>query len=200
MIAWAIVAGSILLISTLSTVSNYGDLTGWYGAFQVWSLVGSLLMIMLTVVIVNHQIKEPIRPGQPDARPTNMPGYSPTTPSQWNQPPPTQGAPIDRPPPPAGVAPWPDQPRPRPPNQSGQSGFDPSQQAGQPRPYQPSPNTPQQPGPGQPEPYPGPQQPDPDQPGSNQRSSNQRSSNRPAPDQFGWPAEQQPPFDPRRQQ
>jgi uncharacterized membrane protein YphA (DoxX/SURF4 family) len=110
MIAWAIVAGSILLISALSTLSNYGDLTGWYGAFQVWSLVGSLLMIMLIVVIVNHQIKQPPGPGRP------VPGPDRTWPPPANDWPQQSGSypPLD--------------PSEQPPNRQGPSPASPGQQ------------------------------------------------------------------------
>lgn len=57
MFAWAGVGGSILMISTLSTLSNYGDLSDWYDVVQTWSLLGSLLMIILIFVIVYHEIQ-----------------------------------------------------------------------------------------------------------------------------------------------
>lgn len=71
MITWAVVGGAILLISTMSTLSNYGDLSDWYGVLRSWSLLASLLMIILILVIVYHDINQ-----NPPSAPPGTPGRS----------------------------------------------------------------------------------------------------------------------------
>lgn len=118
MFAWAGVGGSILFISILSTLSNYGDLADWYDVVQTWSLLGSVLMIILIFVIVNHDIKYP-QHGRPTT-PTPGPQQPGTPPPGWNQAPPP---PAQQPPPPPtpgnqpGGAGWPPPPPPTDPRQ-----------------------------------------------------------------------------------
>jgi hypothetical protein len=55
--AFAVVGAVVLLIPTIVSLANYGDLTGWYSLLTIWALLGSLLMIVLILVLVNTELK-----------------------------------------------------------------------------------------------------------------------------------------------
>ena len=55
--AFAVVGAVVLLIPTLDVLINFGDFGSWYGLLSTWSLLGSLLMIVLILVLVNTEIK-----------------------------------------------------------------------------------------------------------------------------------------------
>jgi len=58
MIAYAIVSAVLLMITIGSTLANYGDFGYWYETARGWFLIGSLLMIVLTLVFVNSELKQ----------------------------------------------------------------------------------------------------------------------------------------------
>lgn len=120
MITWAVVGGSIILISTMSTLSNYGDLSDWYGVFRTWSLLGSFLMIILILLIINHEIQQYPQTGSGGSQqgPPNgpqAPGSS--APNQHSSQPP---AAPPYPPPPGTAGPPPNVSAPGAPPSSGQ--------------------------------------------------------------------------------
>ena len=65
MIGFGVSAAAILLIATVSTIANYGDFSTWWGTLRGWSLLGSLVMIVLILVLVNTELKNrwPSGPG-----------------------------------------------------------------------------------------------------------------------------------------
>ncbi|QGN33660.1 hypothetical protein [Microlunatus sp. Gsoil 973] len=57
--AFTVVGAVVLLIPTIDVFINLGDFGSWYGLLSTWSLLGSLLMIVLILTLVNTEIKNP---------------------------------------------------------------------------------------------------------------------------------------------
>lgn len=75
--SFAIVGAVVFLIATIDSVVNYDDLGGWYSLLSTWSLLGSLLMIVLILVLVNTEIKNQRGgPGGYRQQPLSPPPYS----------------------------------------------------------------------------------------------------------------------------
>ncbi|HEY9294634.1 MAG TPA: hypothetical protein VIP98_25405 [Microlunatus sp.] len=107
MTGFAVTAAAILLIATVSTIANYGDLSTWWSTLRPWSLLGSLVMIVLILVLVNTELKNggssgPGSYGQgPYGNPYLDQRQGPYPPNSYPAPgPPQQGPPQQNPRPP----------------------------------------------------------------------------------------------------
>ena len=61
--AFGVVFGAAVLIATAGTLLNYGGLGEWYRSLSTWSLLGSIVMFILVLVLVNNDLRP--RPGPP---------------------------------------------------------------------------------------------------------------------------------------
>ncbi|QDP98103.1 hypothetical protein FOE78_21330 [Microlunatus elymi] len=88
MIGFAVSTASMLLIATVSTIANYGDFSTWWDTLRGWALLGSLVMIVLILVLVNTELKngQPPRPGPYGPGPYGRSPYD-QGPDQQQQPP-----------------------------------------------------------------------------------------------------------------
>ena len=74
--AFSIVGAVVLLIATIDSLANFGDLSSWYRLLSTWTLIGSLLMIVLILVLVNTELKnQGGRPGGYRQQPMPPPPY-----------------------------------------------------------------------------------------------------------------------------
>lgn len=77
MIAYAIVGAAVMLITVVSTLANYGTFGEWYSSAGGWFLLGSALMIVLTLVLVNNELKNGPNGGSASGRYPQQPPYTP---------------------------------------------------------------------------------------------------------------------------
>lgn len=55
--AFTIVGAVVFLIPTIAAFANFGDFGSWYRGLSTWTLLGSLVMIVLILVFANTEIK-----------------------------------------------------------------------------------------------------------------------------------------------
>lgn len=76
MIGYGVVGAVILLITVVSTLANYGTFGDWYASARGWCVLGSALMIVLTLVFVNNELKSGPRGGSAPGGYPPQPPYS----------------------------------------------------------------------------------------------------------------------------
>lgn len=74
--AYAVVGGLIMLITVVGTLSSYGTFGDWFASSRGWFLLGSAVMVVLTLVLVNNELKNGPRGGSAPG------GYPPPPPYQ----------------------------------------------------------------------------------------------------------------------
>ncbi|WP_091522875.1 hypothetical protein [Microlunatus soli] len=76
LIGYAVVGAVILMITVGSTLANYGSFGDWFRTAQGWCVLGSALMIVLTLVLVNNELKRGPQGGAPTGGYPPRPPYS----------------------------------------------------------------------------------------------------------------------------